>query len=312
MKLLIALPVWGKRCVDLFSGVVLDSHADALKNFKGTVRYVCHTDNADIPKIIKQKTGCATLTPRLPEVTETYARYGWCNKDALRFAKEDEVIIFLNADIIISREFFAVIQKRIEQGFKCICMGSVRTFPKEMPKRDIASRELLQWSVDNLHPIYRSLIWGSGNSRYLSSVIFKDKEAWSIRVFHAHPVAAVYSEDMRFTDTVDRDLAAGFDRSEIYMVTDADECSFAEISPQDKHLQTGDTPFNVSHICDWAKRGAAEINWWFFGHRVELTGIPDIDDESIVMECIASKGLIAERPPKVRPYRIRGDEAHLC
>jgi len=290
MKILIISPAWGPLCVGLFTGPVLDSHAAALEGLDADVRYICHTDDpARVHDAVKAKTGRQVMTMSVPP-SKGYARFSDANAQALRLAQNGEVVFFLNADIIVSREVFRAVINRIESGKRAVICAGTRTLPKSPPPIGVSASDLHAWTLDNAHPITVSNYHKTGNSRLPYVVYFRNGDAVCMRGFHLHPLAIVMDRDLGFSSTPDWDIASNYTLDEIHVVTRADELALAEISEPGKKLPMGDKPFTADDVIAWTSRRTIGFHWWLFSHRIQLRGDGVFDDEAFVSECLAAKG----------------------
>lgn len=301
MRFAIVSPAWGARCVDLFTGPVLDSHAAALEHFVGAVRYVCHTDEPErVRAAVTRKTRCDVFCPGLPPGSG-YEVFGRATDEALRWAEPGEVVCFLNADIVVSRETFSAVSRLVGSGKKAVMCAGTRTLPAtEIPVGAI-SRHLLAWSIENAHPVIRESFYGEGRTALPSTIYFRDAGGVSMRGFHLHPLAVVKGRDIAHDSTVDWNLVAGFPREEIHIVTDRDELALAEISPESKTFGILRHPFGAPDIVEWAARRTIPFHWWLFEHHITLGGTGATNDGPLVEELKALWADVELRPVEMRP-----------
>lgn len=280
---MVAVPAWGERCVPLFKRI-LDYHADALSSFPGSVRYVCHTDQPDeIRETFRDKIGRKIDFYPVPKRRNPYDAYGECNREAIKLAEQGDVVMFFNADTVVSREVFHVVNKKLGEGFKCVMSQGIRTLPKDFPNRDITSEDLGRWTYENRHPSMDEYIYGSGKTTWHSIVIFKKGDNVGMRVFHMHPIAVVKDRELVFQSTVDRDLAACYKPEEVFVAMH--EFSMAEISPGDKKVfNTTQQPFTVHSVANWAKKRTDDFNKRMFQQRIVMCGTEDCGDEEFMRE----------------------------
>ena len=190
-------------------------------------------------------------------------------------------MLFLNADIIVSRETFHAVNRRFSAGKKMIFCAAIRTLPAAPAPRDIGSSDLLKWALKNQHPLTACAFYGEGNSRILAIILFRDGDAVALRGFHLHPLAIRNDMPLTFSSTVDWDLGTNFPREDVHVVTDPQELSLAEISPADKSWSMGATPFTDADILEWAERRTIPFHWWLFRHRIVLRGDGSFADKDL-------------------------------
>lgn len=280
-KMIITVPAWGDAYSKLFLGPVLRSHRAALdrlrQEFHNTiqVRYVVQTDR---PREVARLLGDLDLTlvptpPNLPAnpfplMCETHTR-------GLDEAKDGDRVVLLNADIMVSVEAFAAIERRFRQGKKAIVCAGTRTLlgPLTWAPGPLTARRLTAWTLRHIHPISRSCYWGSGTTSSPWTVYFHENGSTVLRGFHLHPLAVVKDRPLTFTGSVDLNLVDNYKFDEIHLVTDADELAIGEISGAWKTHPCTEWPFDIGQIVSWAIRGAGgPMHWWNFRHRVTLRG----------------------------------------
>jgi hypothetical protein len=280
--MLVVAPAWGERCVPLFTGAVLDSHRAALENFAGHVRYLCHTDRPEIVRAaITRKIGCDVACPSVPRAAG-YEAFASATREALLSAEPGEVVVFLSADVIVSREVFIAVRAAVESGKKAVMCAGTRTLPDGNVPIGASSVALLAWSLENAHPLIRECFYGDGRTRLPSTIYFRDASGVSMRGFHLHPLAIVNDRALALTSTVDWDLATNYPREAVHVVTDPDELALAEISPAQKTFGVLAHPFTAADVARWASARTLPFHWWLFEHRITLFGAGAQDDRAFL------------------------------
>lgn len=276
--MLVSVTVWGERCVPLFTGPVLDSHADALRRFDGEVRYMVHADDPAVAKAIALKTGKAVECRPVVRESATrklkndHATLKACQFEAIAAARPGEALVLLNADLLVSVECFAAIWHQVAAGKKMVICCATRTRPQEWPKRQIQSAELLSWGMRNAHTITRECYYGSGTIDTPWAIYFRCGTSTVLRGFHLHPLAVVNDRALKFEKSVDWDLASCFAREDIHVVTGKDELALAEVSPAAKPWQSLGRPFGAQDILSWTRRKTIDFHWWLFSQRILIEG----------------------------------------
>jgi hypothetical protein len=288
MDWLVATPAWGERCVYLFINKVLPAIKAAAARSSGKVRFLIHTD---APKQIKNVLAPPLENHRVIPLPKgertTHAMLGETHRAAIAHARQGECIAFINADMIPSIEVFEAAERRFAEGKRMIIMAATRTLGGE-PPIGANSADLLRWTMTNQHPIIRECFWGSGRSTVPWAIYFKRGDDIVLHGFHLHPFAVMKGiQDLSFVGkTIDRDLANNFKKHEIHLVTDADEASFAELSPAAPLLKL-DTMIDVELASRWAKKNANSYHRWFFRQRIAICGDGnDIGDGEICEEIL--------------------------
>jgi hypothetical protein len=282
-RMTIAVPAWGEDYVRLFLGPVLRSHRAALAvlkdEFSGSVpvRYVVQTDAPVAVASAMADLGLelTLVPPPPPELARNPMRaMSAAHAKALDMAYDGEHVVLLNADLILSVEALAVVERRFRAGRKAVVCCGTRVNPAGLLgyPAPMAARDLHAWSIRKAHSITRQCFWGSGRCHLPWGVYFRDDAGTVLRAFHLHPLAVVKDRDLKFGGTIDMDLIDNFKHDEIYIVTSADEMAMASVTPVEKTFSDTDWPMDVGHILAWALRGARAMHWWNFRHRIVIAG----------------------------------------
>lgn len=303
----IAVPVWGKRCNDLFFGPGLESHLAAIERlrevYRGSVRvrFVIQTDDPARVGAQVAARGFEVMTLPPPAPNAPYLAFVAAHRHAIETARENERIALMNADMVMSIEALAVSEARFRQGKRAIIAAGTRTkaptkslWTGRFGPKPMASRELLAWTMMHAHTITKQCFWGEGRCHLPWGVYFRDGDSIVLRGFHLHPFAVVKDRDLPFKNTVDLALVDNYTRDEMHVVTDPDEMALAEMSPPDKVFADNEWPIDATAIFSWALRGAGPTHWWNFGHRICIQGDPSLVE--IDME-------IAATVERLNPYR---------
>jgi hypothetical protein len=246
-----------------------------------------------VAEAVQEKTGREVLCPALLKGNGTdHGRAAACNGDALARADLGEAVIFLNADIIVSREIFHAISRRFSEGKKMVICAGIRTLPETPVPRHVGSSDLLRWALRNPHPVTTDAFYGTGKTRTLAVILFRDCDAIALRGFHLHPLALLNDRPFRFSSTVDWDIGTNFPMNDVHVVIDSDELSLAEISPPDKVFSAGQTKFTDADILEWAQRHTIPFHWWLFSHRILLRGTGNFEDDDLEKRLLASSGML--------------------
>jgi len=305
----IAIPAWGKRCMDHFEFRTLPAIQAALAKLSpdDNVRFIVHTDQ---PERVQDCLGDweVDLRPR-PDtgIDNNHIRLGNAHREVLAKAKVGEAVAFINADMVCSVEAFAAAGARIKQGKKLImCMGT-RTAEDagEYPPIGVSSRELLQWAWDHRHGWITGCIWGTGRTKSPTVLYFPLKDGVVLHAFHLHPFVVVKEhEALSFSKvTVDCDLVEQFPLHMIHVVTDADELSFAEISPFDYQLAESPMSMSKDTVAAFARNVTNSTHRWFFSHRIVISGIcSDMSEVPICSQILSSIDIYIPPPTEIPSY----------
>lgn len=290
-RMIITVPVWGDEYSKLFLGPVLKSHRAALKEldleFGGMidVRYVVPTDR---PAEIAEALGDLdlTLVPIPSKALYTFRTLCDGHRRGIEVAREGDRVVLLCADMLLSRDVFAAVERRFRKGKKAIVSGGLRTVldrfdPYPPPMR---ARKLSSWAWDHRHPITKNFVWGKGKTTYPCVVFFENGANVVMRGFHLHPLAVIKDRPLPFSGSIDLNLMDQYRFDEIHLVTDVDELATAEISHKSKTHNSGDEIFDTNQITAWAIRGGLPMHWWNFRHRIIVRGDGTDQGDSEVAE----------------------------
>jgi len=281
--MIIAVPAWGERYVKLFLGPVLRTHKAALevlkRDFLDTikVRYVVQTDHPiAVAKALKDYELTLVPAPTVQNQLNPMRAMATAHAHAIELAKKNERVILLNADLMVSIEAFAAIERQFRNGKRAIVIAGTRTLPGMFgPPGPLKSRDLHAWSMRRPHPITTSCYWGTGKCHLPWGMYFHENGSTILRAFHLHPLAVVKDRELKFDGTIDMDLVDNYKHSEIHVVTDCDEMAMVEMSPKEKMLGDNPWPIDICQVIAWALRGARPMHWWNFRYRICVTGDPD-------------------------------------
>lgn len=293
-RMIVTVPAWNSY-VRTFLGPVMRSHRAALAELQRRygktveVRYVVATDQ---PEDVARAMGDLDLTlapvPNEPKflfrtLCEGHAR-------GIESARDGDRVVLLNADIIISTETFASIERRFRQGKKAVVCGGTRAVVPwwaSYPQHPLPARKLARWAIEHPHPITRMLFWGTGTTTHPSVLYFRKGKDVVLRGFHIHPIAVLKDRPLPFWGSIDLNLAECYRYDEIHVVTDVDELAIAEISHPKKTHHQWDRVLDVPQVVAWAIRGAREMHWWNFRHRVIIAGAgADAGDSAVADEIL--------------------------
>lgn len=278
---LITVPVWGTSYIERYLAATLPAVNAALEHTSLPVRFIVHTDNERA--FTNARFGGDVEFHPVPAGNDGYEIYGACNRQALEMAKPNEYIMLTGCDTIISREFFAACERRFAEGYRAIFGTAARTIaePDDIPI-GASSRELLNWSFDRRHPATNGGFWLQGCNVQAWAIYFEGPKGIVCRSFHLPPFAVMNDRHLFFQNTtVDLDLVERFQFDEIFVITDADECAFAEISDNNGKPVTQGPPMCHETVVNWAMQLASPWHCHLFRSRITVQGT---DEDGIDIE----------------------------
>jgi hypothetical protein len=265
--MLIAVPVWGEWYHQVFRDYAVKSHRAAIAALGAPVRYLVHTDD---PDRIRATLGQVPIEFRPVDTTEHYDAFGAAHRDAMAFARNDEPIIFLSADSIISCEAIIAAAKRFAAGYRLVMCSGTRVLADPTMPIGATAAQLNAWAMEHMHPIIAETVWPA-ISRIPAVLHFRHAGGVVARSFHLHPLAMKNDRSLVFKGTVDGELPSCFREEDIHVVVDPDELAGVSITPPSRRFGTADG-LRLDHIRNWAARRATPRHWWFLRHRIVLTG----------------------------------------
>lgn len=273
---LIACPAWGDRCVPLFIDTVLPAIRLAAAGATGRIRFLVHTDRPnEIALALSRFEHEIRPVPDLLGYKPTsHYQFGIANKEAMADARNGEAVAFINADMVPSLEVFFAAENAFERGKKLVVMAATRTIGKRAPP-GCRSRDLLLWAMQHRHPTVIDNFYGAGSSSIPWALYFSDGTNVVMHGFHLHPFAYIKDRDISFkgvTTDSSYGLIPAFRRSEIHVVTRADEAAFAEMSPPDRCFSSLPRRMNVKTVSLWASKHATADHCWLFSHPISIVG----------------------------------------
>lgn len=290
---LIAVPCWGASYREKFLIGILPSINAALSEIKGKVRFIIHTDEREA--FFNAKFSGSLDLRAQPEGVCLYTAFGNAHRDALKSALSGECVCFLTSDIVVSKECFLNAEKRFREGKRAILTTIARTIskPEDCPS-GMASRDLLEWSFNREHDVTKGCYYEKGTNVVGWCTYFEGVHGTVAHCFHTHPFCVLNDRPLSFpiTDTtIDLSfIETCFDRSEIHVITDPDESSFAEISGDEKQPISGNV-VGVGSIVSWAMHNTTDFQRWISTHRIVVRGTgEDHLDEEIWREVLSILG----------------------
>lgn len=278
------IPAWGDRCVAAARDHVIPSLMSAIQYAGADVRLIVYSDRElSLDGIDGELRELSTAA--LPHQIGLQGRLRNLHYWTIAEAPPGSVAVLLNADIVVSREFFAFAAEKMRGHCRVIVGTALRTMG-EGPPIGAAAHELLGWAWENRHPLAESCVLGRGRSAFPNTVIIDRGENVILHSPHLHPFFIQNDgRDLKFKGTIDDDLLANYADDEIAFVSDG-EIGFAELSPP-QGFGLGDiidenTVSRFARRCGWIP---AHIRNFRTGIR--LRGFDECIDASI--ETIADK-----------------------
>lgn len=198
-RLNIVVAVWGAwhRHIFLDKALCTILHESNLPAMGMECRFLLYTNEsnagefAEAQESISKVLPCEVRTMQLPDGYKT----AW--QDATVNAGQDELMMFLQADIVWSKGSFPYIAELIKAGKRLIYMPHMRGTEPFYPKYVLPADELMRIVREDAHPVNKSQEVGSfGFTRHPETVLWPVKGGWVARLFAREPLICPAS--MRF------------------------------------------------------------------------------------------------------------------
>ena len=271
----LSTPVWGDFYRKVFVERAVHSYLAALQNL-GTnqVKWTIHTDQPGFAD--RNLDGYpVTYVQAFPDA-DYYAEYRRCHLSVLTdFAKAGDCVSLLNADFIVSNNFFVRIREHLSGRYKAVITLGMRTLLDEhSPPTSVDPRTLLSWGWDHKHEVTRESVWGSGHSPSPTHIFFEEGDSVVARSFQIHPVAMIKDYPIDISTSIDGETLENFPCDAIHVVVEPDDLAFIEMSPFGKCGRFRGGPVSVGTVVKLMHSHymRAPLYRWQFGHRIVIKG----------------------------------------
>jgi hypothetical protein len=271
----LSTPVWGDFYRKVFLKRAVHSYLAALHNL-GTdqVRWIIHTDQPGF--VDTQLNGYpVTYIQTFPEA-DFYEQFRKCHVAVLRdLAQPGDCVSLLNADLIVSSNFFVRIREHLSGRYKAVVTLGMRTlWDKDLPPTSVDPRTLLSWGWDHKHEVIRESVWGSGHSPSPTHIFFEEGDSVVARSFQIHPVAIIKDYPIDIATSTDGETLEHFPLETILVVTDPDDLAFIEMSKVGKCGRFHGDPLSIGAVASLMHSHymRAPLYRWQFGHRIVIKG----------------------------------------
>jgi hypothetical protein len=225
----IVIPAWGERCVETANKYVIPSVLAALQHANKTAKFIIYTDRPD--QFHQVRTHFFRPVPPGKTPFDSLTR---AHKQTIAEVPHGRVVALLNADIVVSKELFAIGDAAFEKGYKIVSSVGVRTLMHAdtmPPPVGGTAEEVRTWAWANRHPLVETCIYGRSNGAFPVALYFEKDGNVVLHCGHQHPFLMLKdNREIRFIGTIDDDLVARYADNEIYYPSNG-ELGFAELSP---------------------------------------------------------------------------------
>ena len=205
-----------------------------------------------------------------------YDEFRKCHVSVLRdLAQAGDCVSLLNADLVVSNNFFVRIREHLSGRCKAVVALGMRTlWGKHSPPVSVDPRTLLSWGRDHNHEVVRESIWGSGHSPAPTHIFFEEGDSVVARSFQLHPVAIIKDYPIDITTSADGETLENFPLETIHVVTDPDDLAFIEMSKfgKFKYFEGGTLSIDAVIGLMRSRYMGAPLYRWQFGQRIVMKG----------------------------------------
>lgn len=300
MNWLISVPCWGERYRRNFINCGLPAIKAALAYASNpSCRWLVQADD---PGALRPHLPINTTYLRTPRGKNNALKLGNAVRAAIGHARLGEAILLCNADIIPSREVFAVSESRFAEDKTFITCHSIRTFDGCNPGPGLSGPELSAFGWCYRHVWVEDCIFGRGNVAGPAIVAFANGEDIAVHCFSLYPLAIHKTREIDFSGPTCDELVDAFASHEIHIVTNSSELAIVEPCPDDMPYATYPVPLSAGYIASWAPTYASTMMYWQFRHQIILRGAAQPIAQGIADDILAKVDCGAI-PTRLLPYQ---------
>lgn len=304
----ISLPAWNPHYIEVCTQLTIPAVRAALNELVGEhqVEFIVHTSR---PAYFEAALGDYPVTfARVPKGRTPFDQFAAAHREAMAFAPIGSNVVLLNADIVVSKEIFALADRLFWEGYRALATVGTRTLYYGSAPIGVDARTLSEWSWQFRHGIARACEWETGRTALPTVLFFSNGPNVVEHCFHLCPV--VFHKDRRaleFAGTIDDDLLSRFTEEETYVVKDL-ECAMAELSRSSKVFHLGEK-LNADVVAKFARKFRPR-HLWNGSHGILIAGQRDGVDTSPMHEIFArieyykSLPIHTSRPLPIRSQRV--------
>lgn len=199
-----------------------------------------------------------------------------CHRKELRVGSP---VIIMPPDCVISDGALLACANRAGEGKRLIVVPAVRLERggalEELKAVDgvlsVTPRALSAIGLRHLHPGTAQMFEYAKPFTDLPYQVYRRIEGGiAATCYHMHPLMINMCQHPVREGTVDGQLMSQFTPDNAYVVTDSDEISMFELSPQSQDWGQHEAPYYVPAIKQWAARKANRMHHWFATHECRI------------------------------------------
>lgn len=277
MKWLISIPCWGKEYRRMFLQRGLPAILAAIEFAKiEQPHFVIYTDNSGellegmaARKIFGEE--FVRFLP-VPSAVNSTCRLGNADRATIHDAAIGEAIMFLNADMVVSREVFVACERAFAKGKIFVSCPSIRT--KDLPPPIGASAaDLLTWSWEHRHQFTEDCVWRRGQVMLPPYVIFEREKSVVMHAFDLQPLAIYKRRELDYRGPTASEIITMFSIDETHVVVSPDDVAIAEPASDDlPYGRFSKRKFSHQTVVNWGRHFTARIHHQQFRRQIVLIG----------------------------------------
>lgn len=287
MDLYIAIPAWNEPYLQIATQWTIPAVKAALaeRASDGTAIFCAYTDNESA---VDEAVGPDYEVHFYPlrGAHNPWGTFMAAHRTTINTTPIGAISILLNADIIVSNEFFRVIDDVFANPTINVmaCLG-VRAELGEEPPIGVDAQCLMQWAWTHRHQITRDCTWPSRTPH----VVFLPEEGGvSAHSWYLTPIALRKTEEWRYLPlykTIDDSVLGEYADEEIHFITNG-ELFYLELSPPEKRATpTAAEPIGVDGLIRCGKM-AGYCQTRNFTQRITVLGNPSKETHPVIAQIL--------------------------
>jgi len=244
----------------------------------------CSIEKYQAIQILKKIIPVEIITIKIDKEIAKYENMSNCHRTSLRKAKIDDIIVFLNPDVIFSKRYLSSIVNHINNETDVVFGHNFRInledvffdLEKQISKNGcltLQETDLVGLATRNIHNSSKYIFWNERGNGYASwHICCKKGENFISNTFHPHPAAIrVKKYVSNFSGSIDHELPVLATRGINFFKTlkDSDDGVLFELSPRSYNPFINDN-YEAVLIEPNPEKAAIWVEKWASPHHLEL------------------------------------------
>ena len=293
---MLCVVVWGDAFLERFCRLSLPCYLSkenvpklAQENDVSLVIYTdaetsCSIEKYQAIQILKKIIQVEINIIKIDKEIAKYESMSNCHQKVLRKAKIDDIIVFLNPDVIFSKKYLSSVVNHINNKTDAVFVHNFRInledvffdLEKQISKDGcltLQETDLVKLAIRNIHDSSKHIFWNERGSGYASwHICCKKGENFISNTFHPHPAAIrVKKYVSNFSGSIDHELPVLATRGINFFKTlkDSDDGVLFELSPRSYNPFIDDN-YEAVLIEPNPEKAAIWVEKWANPHHLEL------------------------------------------